>query len=660
MFSRIFSIINIFSSRNLGKFAFFYIVWGFLGCSKQPNTNFATIKDDLDTFKESIEEVENLDDSIVNDSLRLSILSRLSLKFLYSDSTVFRHTNRKTITLSSQLANKKILANAYWDLAYFYSNNSYLDSAYASYYKAYQNFRSIGDGYHSGKMMLNMAISQERARDYIGSENSSFRALKLLPDHKKKDIYAVYNNLAIIYNGLDDFDSAITNHKKAIDIATRIGDQSLIVNSLNNIAVVYIENGFYAKALEYIVEALKTEDLKNSDTRLYAMILDNYSYAQFKQGNTEDFLEYSLEALRIRDSIDHKAGIMANKIRLAEYYLFEGDSTNSQLNLKSALSLAEDEKNSKYELEALLKLQKITKNQEYLDRYITLNDKLIREERNIRSKFARIRYETNTYIQENKNLNERNIWLTITSITMLALVCVIFFSQRQRIKLREAQMQNKLKDSNEEVLNLLLDQQNKVELAEITERQRISRDLHDGILSRLFGTRMALGFLIRQDSNNSAKNHVEELQAIEKDIRNVSHNLISTNFDSNDGVEKLIKKLIQDFNDHSDIDFDLEISKEVNFNNLESSIKISIYYILQESLQNVRKHSLASSCLIKFTIELSNLKLIVHDDGIGFDAKTPKQGIGLKNLHYRINNFKGRMYIESDASGTKITYSIPI
>ena len=265
-----------------------------------------------------------------------------------------------------------------------------------------------------------------------------------------------------------------------------------------------------------------------------------------------------------------------------------------------------------------------------------------------------------TYIQENRNLNERNIYLTIATLSLLALVSVIFFFQRQRIRLKEVQMQNHLKDSNEQVLSLLLDQQKKVELAEIKERQRISRDLHDGILSRLFGTRMALGFLIRQDSDSNVKNHIEELQAIEKDIRNLSHNLISTTFDSNDGIEKLIKKLIQDFNDHSNINFALEISKEFSFNNLESSIKISIYYILQESLQNVRKHSLASSCFIKFTKELLCLKLIIEDDGIGFDAKTPKQGIGLKNLHFRINNLKGRMNIETDKSGTKITYTIPI
>lgn len=660
MYTQTISMINTFSSRNVGKLALFYSVCFLLGCSKKSNTDFSTTKYDLDSFKESIEEIHKLDDSITNDSLRLSLLSKLSLKFLYADSTVFRYTNYKTIVLSDQLGDHKILANAYWDLAYFYSNYSYLDSAYASYYKAYQNFRSIGDDYHSGKMMLNMAISQEKARDYIGSENSSFNALKFLPDHKIKDVYAVYNNLAIIYNGLDDFDSAILYHKKAIDLAKQVGDQSLIVNSLNNISVVYIENGFNTKALKFIEEALKTEDLKDNDTRLYAMILDNFSYAQFKQGNTEDFLKYSLEALRIRDSIGHKAGVMANKIRLAEYYLFKGDSTNAQLNLKTALSLAEDEENLKYELEALIKLREITENVEYLDKYIALNDELIREERSIRSKFARIRYETDTYIQKNKNLNERNIYLTIAALSLLALVSVIFFFQRQRIRLKEAQMQNRLKDSNEQVLSLLLDQQKKVELAEIKERQRISRDLHDGILSRLFGTRMALGFLIMQDPNSNAKNHVEELQAIEKDIRNLSHNLISTDFDSNDGIEKLIKKLIKDFNDHSDINFALEISKEVSFNNLESSIKISIYYILQESLQNVRKHSLASFCSIKFTRELQILKIIVEDEGIGFDTKKPKQGIGLKNLHYRINNLKGNMNVETDKSGTKITYTIPI
>lgn len=650
---------KVFLALSILRLLLILFLFSFVNCSS-PQAKSEELDEILKDFNVTTTEIKNLEQKVPNDSLRLAVLSKLSLDFLNKDSTLFRLINSKTLALSSELKNKKIEAYAYWDLAYLYERESFLDSSYAFYYNAYKNFLSLEDSYHAGKMMLNMAISQEKARDYVGSENSSFKALKLIPSNKEKDVYAIYNNLAVIYNGLDDFDNAIESHKRAIAIASSIQDQVLLATSFNNIAVAYIENGFYAEALEYIVKALKIQDLKNSNTRLYAMVLDNYSYTQFKQGNAEDFLKYSLNALRIRDSIGHKSGIMANKIRLAEYFMGEEDSTKAELYLSSALSMAVTENNSKYELAALLKLHKITRSSKYLDRYIALNNKLILEERKVRSNFARIRYEMDTYIQENRNLNERNIYLTIATLSLLALVSVIFFFQRQRIRLKEAQMQNHLKGSNEQVLSLLLDQQRKVELAEIKERQRISRDLHDGILSRLFGTRMALGFLIRQDSDSNVKNHIEELQAIEKDIRNLSHNLISTTFDSNDGIEKLIKKLIQDFNDHSNINFALEISKEVSFNNLESSIKISIYYILQESLQNVRKHSLASSCFIKFTKELLCLKLIIEDDGIGFDAKTPKQGIGLKNLHFRINNLKGRMNIETDKSGTKITYTIPI
>ena len=649
---------EFFSSSYANLLRVLVVLFGFSNCSPSVEQDVNEQEKILADFRGTLEEVDHLDQSVLNDSLRLSVLSRLSLKYMTEDSTLFRKINSKTLDLANKLSDKAVEANAYWDLAYFYGNNSYLDSSYASYYKAYKKFSELEDESKAGKMMLNMAVSQEKARDYVGSENSSFRALELLPQSKKKDIYAVHNNLAIIYNGLGDFDKAVTHHKLAIDTALDIKDQERLANSFNNLSVVYLENGYYSDALNNIKQALAVENLKEWDSQLYAMTLDNYAYIQFKAGESSDFLKIADQALQIRDSIGHKAGMMVSRIRLGEYYIDKIDTTSALSNFQTALALAVDEKNAKYKLEALLKLHSVTGNQKYLDRYLLLNEKLLNEERGIRSKFARIRYETDQYINKNKSLTERVIWISFTAVVLLTLLGVFLFLQRQKANLIEARMQNSLKESNAEVFKLLLDQQKKVEIAAVKERERIARDLHDGVISRLFGTRMALGFI--ESDNPATEIHLKELQNIEAEIRNVSHNLVSNSLISEDGVEKLIKKLIDTFNQHTMTSFELKISNSVDFSDLEDSVKISIYYILQECLQNVMKHANATVCKVRLNQKGKTLKGSITDNGKGFDVKIAKQGIGLTNLNYRITDLGGDLKVHSDSSGTKMSFSIPI
>ena len=603
---------ELFSFTAVKRLLLFVALLSLINCSRtKKDDNFGSDKIITD-FNVTLQEIDDLEQRIPNDSLRLTILSKLSLEYLTKDSTLFRKINAATLNLAKELSDDNVAANAYWDLAYFYSRASYLDSSYASYYKAYQKFNSLGNEAKAGKMMLNMAVSQERARDYVGSENSSFKALELLPKTKKKDIYAVHNNLAIIYNGLDDFDRAVEHHKLAIDTALEINDQELLANSSNNLAVVYLENGFYNDALGYVKQALAVKDLKQIDTELYAMVLDNYAYIQLKAGDSKDFLKTSNRALEIRDSIRHQAGMMVSRIRLGEYYLDAEDTTEALSNFKMALALAEDEKNAKYELEALLKLHNITGKQEYLDRYLVLNEQLLNDERGIRSKFARIRYETDQYINKNKSLTERIIWISFAAVVLLFVLGLFLVLQRQKANLTEARMQNSLKESNAEVFKLLLDQQKKVEVAAVKERERIARDLHDGVISRLFGTRMALGFM--ESDNPDTQTHLKELQDIEAEIRNVSHNLASNSLTSEDGVEKLIKKLIDTFNAHTSTSFELSISRSIDFNTLEDSVKISIYYILQECLQNVMKHANATVCKVALNHSCKVNRILAEKD----------------------------------------------
>ena len=78
---------------------------------------------------------------------------------------------------------------------------------------------------------------------------------------------------------------------------------------------------------------------------------------------------------------------------------------------------------------------------------------------------------------------------------------MIYIILAQRAKNKELKFAKQQQETNEEIYNLMLSQQDKVDEARALEKKRISEELHDGILGRLFGTRLSL------DSLNMANSH---------------------------------------------------------------------------------------------------------------------------------------------------------
>ena len=170
----------------------------------------------------------NVFQEIPNDSIRLRTLAKLSLHFIEKDSLTFRKINKEAMSLSQSLQEWQVLANSYWDLAFFFSNQEILDSAYVNYYKAYKLYNKEGERKYAGRMLLNMAILQEKVKDYIGSEISTIRALEIIPERDKYQLYRVNNNLAVVYNGMENYSEALAYHNIAKSIAEDIDDSGLV------------------------------------------------------------------------------------------------------------------------------------------------------------------------------------------------------------------------------------------------------------------------------------------------------------------------------------------------------------------------------------------------------------------------------------------------
>jgi len=209
----------------------------------------------------------------------------------------------------------------------------------------------------------------------------------------------------------------------------------------------------------------------------------------------------------------------------------------------------------------------------------------------------------------------------------------------------------------------MLSQQEKIEEARILEKKNISQELHDGILGRLFGTRLSLDSLNMASSEEAVKTrerYIQDLKKIEEDIRKVSHEL-NTDFISGSGFVDIIKTLLETQTETYELEYEFDYDDSINWEDLSNKNKIHMYRIIQESIHNIYKH--ANATLIKIGIQLKNnvILLTIIDDGAGFDVDKAKSGIGLKNINSRVTEINGEISIHSNkGQGTTVQIQVPV
>ena len=102
------------------------------------------------------------------------------------------------------------------------------------------------------------------------------------------------------------------------------------------------------------------------------------------------------------------------------------------------------------------------------------------------------------------------------------------------------------------------------------------------------------------------------------------------------------------------------IDSSIKWDQVKNSVKINLYRIIQESLQNCNKYANASVIKVELKKKDDTIVLLVKDDGIGFDIKTKKKGIGLNNMISRTNECDGQFDVSSiKGQGSTIIVTIP-
>jgi two-component system NarL family sensor kinase len=596
------------------------------------------------------------------DATSLKKLSDIAYQtFKVNDTAVFKKRNEKVLQLALKIKDSFSLGDAHWNYATFYSRVKAYENSYFHFNEAEKYFK--GYEYYVGKMLVGKSYIKNRFSDYVGSELDIIQAIKIFKKYKKyNDLVDCYAALGVIQYGLKFYKKALFYYDKALEYSS-MSKNKLSLN--NNIGLVYLEKEDYSKAIFFLKKDL-TPNLEIENPSNYARVIDNIAYAKLLNKDTLGVKKALFTSLLIRNRLKDKENIITSKIHLSKYYSYKKDINPAKKHALDANQIAKEVKNSDNYLTTLKMLSSIdSKNSKYyLETYISYSDSMQTLQRNYQNKFARISYDTDEYIEETERLSQQKLWITSVAVSLFLILILFYFLRVQKIKNENLLLETAQQQSNEQVYLLTLNQQSKLEEEKVKERNRISEELHDGILGRLFGTRIGLGFInvdAEEENNKKYQLFLNELQNIEKEIRKVSHQL-SDNFDGSDvNFTSIIKQLILSKSEVGNFKYESEFDENINWYHLDAIIKVNLYRIIQEATQNIIKHANAENVSIKFHLNNNSLILYISDDGAGFDLKKKRNGIGLKNIMSRVKKLNGVCFVSSTLNkGTKIKIQIPI
>ncbi|MGC4099986.1 PAS domain S-box protein [Ferruginibacter sp.] len=222
---------------------------------------------------------------------------------------------------------------------------------------------------------------------------------------------------------------------------------------------------------------------------------------------------------------------------------------------------------------------------------------------------------------------------------------------------------SELRRLEKERLQSKLDEQKKITKAMITgqenERNHIGKELHDNINQLLAGTRLYLNVAGRKDEilNELIRYPMELLDHTIAEIRALCAKMVTPLKDIQ--LQTLLQELLYKVDQASGMGTDLIY--DVPGGLLSDDLKLNIYRIIQEQVNNILKHAAARNVIITVSSNDRCISISIKDDGKGFDTKVKRNGIGISNIINRAQTFNGQaIVVSSPGKGCSLKIEIPV
>jgi signal transduction histidine kinase len=205
-------------------------------------------------------------------------------------------------------------------------------------------------------------------------------------------------------------------------------------------------------------------------------------------------------------------------------------------------------------------------------------------------------------------------------------------------------------------------------LAVVEERDRIARDLHDGIIQGIYAVAVSLEDvpdLMKENPDEGVERVDRAIDALNLTIRDIRNFILGlrSEFLGGADLEAGLATLAQDFglNTTIDVTLDIDPGREAA-RDLSMDDRVQLLQMTREALSNAARHGRASSATVSLSADARDVILAVADDGVGFDpGAVPTLGhLGLANMRDRATRLGGSAVVDSrPGAGTRIIVRLP-
>jgi two-component system, NarL family, sensor kinase len=595
-----------------------------------------------------------------------------------------------------------------------------LDSLRKAFSKLPNDTASVNTIIKSGKTLLGTDL-------VAASEVLKLAEVKAISNKDQRQLAKIYMLLGQSYLRKSEAKTASAYYIKCKTIAEKLEDKALLGGIYNDLGAMYLQSresksalASYTKALEYC----EKDDLDQKGSILGNMGMIYYYLSKEKANQNKDVeikvdrelllkaIAYSRQAFELAKTIkigrkivnqgsllsqeymdlnkadsavyfmnESEKALMAtpNPLLSSSFYFGKGQFYRKQKKYDDAIAAFKESiihakkvgmANMEYESYLAIAYAATDKKDfkmaaEYYDKHVTLKDSITNQENFAAAADLQNKYESQKKENEILKLNAENTQKAILNkiligsvLALLALATLAYFNFKNRQRLQQQKIIELEKDKQLMAASGMIKGQE-------TERNRIAKDLHDGLGGMLSGVKMSFSNL-KENLIMSAENvgifekTLSQLDSSIKELRKIAHNLVPEAL-----VRFGLKEAVKDFcstqmlASHIDIVFEsLGETRE-----LDNAADTNIYRIIQELVNNAIKHAQCTQILVQLTKTKNKVLLTVEDNGLGIDkAKVAlSDGIGFINIKQRVNYFKGQIEFENKLpQGTSINIELNV
>ena len=570
---------------------------------------------------------------------------------------------KQSLIKAQILKNDTCIALSYNSIANVFQYKTALDSAlffHKKALKARQNskdFLGIADSYN------NIGIVFDTKGQFPEALTNYFKALYYYDLKKDIEKQAMTNtNIGIVYKAQKEYNKALAYYKKAYNLYVKSKNEMGITISSGNLGSILINFGNYYESLKYSEIAKKGYEKLGCQRYIgypvsnIAVVYD--SLHQFEAANYN-----YIQAIKLHERYK-------NAYEIAEISNAYAASLMKQKNYSKSISLSNKAVEYAEKSDAYIQLIQAYKNlskanaalKNYDNAYHFSNlysigkDSLFTTEKTKAVFELETKYQTEKkeklLLQKETEAKQKNLLLIGMSILafLLALIGFLIYRQ-QKQKITQQKQEYKLKKEISKI-----EMQNKLQ----EQRLSISRDLHDNIGAQLTFIissvdNIKYAFEITNEKLNNKLTNIsgfarETIVELRDTIWAMNHNQITFE-DLEIRITSYIEKAKEAKNQ---ISFSFAFDNELKNHKLSSVQGMNIYRTIQEAVNNSMKYADASIITVNAKMNNNRIKIVIQDNGVGFDVSTIEKGNGLQNMQKRMEEIGGNFTIISTNEGTSI------